>query len=77
MKHFTVFLREKLTEADLYLQELVLRKSVEIRSGLILLSQVCRGSRLIRLRTLGEAFPFTMEALKAKSLEELTLEVIE
>ncbi len=77
MKHFTVFLREKLTEADLYLQELVLRKTVEIRGKLILFSQVCRGSCLIRLRILGEAFPFTIEAMETKSLEELTLEVIE
>lgn len=41
MKHFDILLRKKLTETDLYIQELVLRKDLEGRDRLVLFSQAC------------------------------------
>lgn len=138
MKHFDIFIREKRTEAKLYLQELVLRKELEGRDRLVLFSQGCpavlrkffslkerlklqcgvlsigktayagvngrlalseklkiRSSayakaenkarlasssptlQLVRFRTLGEAFPLTLEAMGERAMEDLTLEKIE
>ena len=41
MKHFNIYLRRKITETDLYIQELVLRKDLEGRDRLVLYSQAC------------------------------------
>lgn len=76
MKHFDIYLRKKVTETDLYLQELAQRKELSGRDQLVLFSREAF-TGLTRFRALGEAVPLTLGAMEGRALEDLILERIE